>query len=190
MNARPVIIHEHASSAPPHSFAGLFVALRHVDPVDIRGVVDMVRIARIDKKRIFFVGNGGSAAIASHMAADYLKTCGVAAMCFNDAAQITCIANDIGYDQVFAKPLLLHGRKGDLLFAISSSGRSRSITAAVEVAIMLGMKTVTLSGFDADNTLHHLGDVNFHIPSHHYGVVEVAHHAICHAILDEVVNAG
>lgn len=188
MNTESVFGREPPFKAGKQGFSGLFVALRNVAATDIRNAVDMVRTARHDKNRVFFIGNGGSAAIASHMAADYLKTCGVAAMCFNDAAQLTCIANDIGYEQVFAKPLLLHGHKGDLLFAISSSGRSRSITVATESALTLGMRTVTLSGFDADNPLRRLGDVNFHIPAHRYGVVEVAHHAICHLILDTVMN--
>lgn len=122
------------------------------------------------------------------MAADWLKAAGVAAMSFNEPALLTCIANDIGYDQVFAKPLLLHGKPGDVLFAISSSGQSHSITAAAEAALTLGMQIITLSGFDADNPLRRLGDVNFHVPSDRYGIVEVAHHAICHSILDAVMN--
>lgn len=139
--------------------------------------------------RIFFIGNGGSAAIASHMAADWLKNGNVAAQCFNDGALTTCLANDLGYDQVFAKPISLHGRKGDLLFAISSSGQSASVTNAVQAAYAIGLYVITLSGFSAENPLRQLGDVNFYVPSDRYGVVEVCHHAICHAILDAVINA-
>lgn len=189
MIPRPVIVRDEEAVAVSSLYAALFYALCSVDTTDHRRAVDLARRARQDRSRFFFVGNGGSAAIASHMAADWLKTAGVAAMNFNDPAQVTCIANDIGYDQVFAKPLLLHGKPGDVLFAISSSGRSRSITAAAEAAVMLRMRTVTLSGFDPDNPLRKLGDVNFHVPSDRYGIVEVAHHAICHSILDAVVAA-
>ena len=143
---------------------------------------------RTARNRVFFVGNGGSAGIASHMSADWLKAGGFAAMCFNDAASLTCLANDLGYRTVFAKPLEMHGRAGDLLFAISSSGQSMSITDAAVVANDLDMKVVTLSGFKPDNPLRSLGDINFYVPSERYGIVEVAHHAILHAILDRITD--
>lgn len=166
----------------------LIHVLNHIAPHLFRNAVELTQRARQDQQRFFFIGNGGSAAIASHMAADWLKAAGVAAMSFNEPAQLTCIANDLGYEYVFAKPLLLHGKPGDLLFALSSSGRSRSITYAAETALTLKMRVITLSGFDADNPLRKLGDVNFHVPSDRYGIVEVAHHAICHSILDAVIS--
>lgn len=172
------------------SFAALFDVLGHIEVETLQRAVTISLKAKWDKQRIFFIGNGGSAAIASHMAADWLKNGGVAAMCFNDSALTTCLANDLGYEHVFAKPLSYHGAPGDLLFAISSSGKSRSITNAVEVATAAKMKVITLSGFSLDNPLRQMGIVNFHIPSDRYGVVEVAHHAICHAILDAVIDAG
>jgi hypothetical protein len=90
-------------------FASLFFALSRARiSVDFRQAVELAQRARFERKRFFFIGNGGSAAIASHMSADWLKAAGVAAMSFNEAAQITCIANDLGYEYVFAKPLLLH----------------------------------------------------------------------------------
>lgn len=137
--------------------------------------------------RVFFIGNGGSAAIASHMAADWLKNGGFAALAFNDAAALTCIANDCGYENVFAVPLQQHGRVHDMLIAISSSGESDSIINAVTTARRFLMKTVTLSGFKPSNRLRTMGDINFHVPSEAYGVVEIAHLAICHAILDQVI---
>lgn len=146
--------------------------------------------AKHDGKTIYFIGNGGSAAIASHMAIDWLKNGNVAAQCFNDGASITCLANDYGYDRVFAVPLVRHGKEGDLLFAISSSGQSGSILNGMAAAKAGGMGTVTLSGFAPDNPLRELGDVNFYVPSDRYGIVEVCHHAICHSILDAVIDAG
>lgn len=147
-------------------------------------VVRLTNGAKDRAARIMFIGNGGSAGIASHMATDWLKNGGFAAMAFNDAAALTCIANDLGYDQVFALSVERHGREGDVLFAISSSGRSPSILNAVVAARRSHIKVVTLSGFDADNPLRKLGDLNFWIPDGHYGFVEIAHLALCHAILD------
>lgn len=134
--------------------------------------------------RVLFVGNGGSAAIASHMATDWLKNGGYAATCFNDASTLTCLGNDLGYDQVFALQIERHGRVGDLLFAISSSGKSRNILNAVTAANKVGTKVITLTGFSPDNPLRRMGNLNFWLPDYHYGFAEIGHLAICHAILD------
>jgi D-sedoheptulose 7-phosphate isomerase len=140
--------------------------------------------------KLVFIGNGGSAAIASHMATDFQKTGGMQALCFNDPASLTCISNDIGYDSVFRLPLKHHARVGDVLFAISSSGNSASIVKSVELATSLHMNVVTLSGFKDDNKIRGKGGVNFYVPSFSYGVVETVHMAILHSVLDEVVNAS
>src|ERR1700688_408956 len=77
--------------------------------------------------KLVFVGNGGSAAIASHMATDYSKNGDVRAMALNDTSMLTCLGNDLGYDRVFAKQIELYARADDLVVAISSSGRSANI---------------------------------------------------------------
>ena len=137
-----------------------------------------------DKSRIYFVGNGGSAAIASHMAIDWMKNGGFASTCFNDGISLTCLANDIGFEQVFALPLSRQARPGDLLIAISSSGKSTNILAAVAAARAAGATVLTLSGFSPDNPLRQKGDMNFYVPNTLYGFVELAHLCICHAVLD------
>lgn len=134
--------------------------------------------------KVMFVGNGGSAGIASHMAIDFLRNGGLTAMAFNDGAALTCLGNDLGYEQVFARQVVAHARSGDLLFAISSSGRSPNILRAVEAARERKARVVTLSGFSPDNPLRAMGDVNFYLASDQYGFVEVGHQALIHAILD------
>jgi D-sedoheptulose 7-phosphate isomerase len=134
--------------------------------------------------KIMFVGNGGSAGISSHMAIDFTKNGGMPAMCFNDGAALTCLGNDLGFEQVFAQQLRAHARQGDLLFAISSSGASQDILRAVAVARERGCAVITLSGFKAENPLRLLGDVNFYIGSSEYGLVEVTHSALIHAVVD------
>lgn len=136
------------------------------------------------KGRVMFVGNGGSAGIASHMTTDWLKNGGFSALCFNDASQLTCLGNDLGYDRIFSVPIEQHGREGDLLIAISSSGKSANILASVAAARRISANVITLSGFEADNPLRRQGDINFWLPDGHYGFVEIGHLAICHAILD------
>ena len=139
--------------------------------------------------RLFFIGNGGSAAIAAHMAADWQKAAKIPAICFNDAAAVTALANDIGYESVFAEQLKMHAKAGDILVAISSSGQSPNICEAVEVAVDVGLTVITLSGFRGDNPLRCMGRVNFYVPSDRYGVVETAHLAILHSLLDASVDA-
>lgn len=134
--------------------------------------------------RIYFVGNGGSAGIASHMAIDWMKNGGYASTCFNDGASLTCLTNDVGFENVFALPLSRQTRPGDLLIAISSSGKSANIIAAVKAARAAGATVLTLSGFSPDNPLRRLGDMNFYVPNNLYGFVEIAHLCICHALLD------
>jgi D-sedoheptulose 7-phosphate isomerase len=134
--------------------------------------------------KIIFVGNGGSAGIASHLAIDFSKNGGMRAQAFNDSSALTCLGNDYGYEHVFAKQIEFHGRPGDLLVAISSSGRSPNILNAVTAARRLGCTVVTFSGFGEDNELRATGDVNLYVRSREYGFVEVVHLTLCHAILD------
>jgi D-sedoheptulose 7-phosphate isomerase len=134
--------------------------------------------------KIIFVGNGGSAGIASHLAIDFSKNGGMRALAFNDPAALTCLGNDLGYENVFSKQIDFHSRPGDLLIAISSSGRSPNILGAVKKARERNCQIVTYSGFTEDNDLRKTGDVNFYVRSREYGFVEVAHLALCHAVLD------
>jgi len=134
--------------------------------------------------KLIFIGNGGSAGIASHLAIDFSKNGNLRALAFNDPSALTCLGNDLGYENVFAKQLEFHARPGDLLIAISSSGRSPNILAAVKTARSRDCKVATFSGFTEDNDLRRQGDVNFFVRSREYGFVEVAHLALCHAVLD------
>lgn len=134
--------------------------------------------------RIFFVGNGGSAGICSHMATDCSKNGGIRSSALNDGSVLTCLGNDYGYEHVFAKQLEWHARKGDVVVAISSSGKSANILNAADVARRKGCKLFTYSGFSADNPLRKRGDVNVFVDSPEYGFVEVGHLAIMHGVLD------
>lgn len=140
--------------------------------------------AAVAGNKQMFIGNGGSAAIASHMAIDFSKNAGLPAVCFNDAAALTCLGNDFGYDEVFAQQIRFHALRGDVLFAISSSGTSKSILNAVEAGAERGCRTITLSGFSSGNPLRRMGEVNFHVEVAQYGIVEVAHTALIHAVVE------
>jgi len=158
------------------------------EPADYAGAAtDLMAAARrvhAAGNKLIFVGNGGSAAIASHMATDYSKNGDVRAMALNDASMLTCLGNDLGYDRVFAKQIELHARAGDLVIAISSSGRSANILNAVDAATAAGCTVATLSGFTPDNPLRRKGQWNFYVASDRYGFVEIGHLTIRHAVLD------
>jgi len=142
------------------------------------------RAAHAAGNKLIFVGNGGSAAIASHMATDYSKNGGVRSLALNDGSMLTCLGNDLGFDRVFAKQIELHARAGDLMIAISSSGRSPNILNAVDAAEAAGCTIASMSGFTPDNPLRRRGAWNFYVASDRYGFVEIGHLTICHAILD------
>lgn len=134
--------------------------------------------------RLFLIGNGGSAGICSHLAVDFSKNGGIRALALNDSAVLTCLGNDYGYEHVFAKQLEWHAAAGDILVAISSSGRSANILNGVKAARGRGCAVYTLSGFGADNPLRKTGDINFYLADQSYGIVEIGHLTILHMALD------
>jgi len=156
----------------------------------IRQIVDMLHDVRDRGGKNIFIGNGGSAAIASHMAIDYSKNGRLPSMAFNDGASLTCLGNDLGYENVFAEQLKLFAKPEDQLFAISSSGASANILAAVDQARCSGCQVITLSGFRPNNPLRSSGDLNWYVRSPEYGFVEISHLVICHAILDIEMGWG
>ena len=155
----------------------------------IRLATDLVRGQTATGRKVIFVGNGGSAAIASHQAVDYWKNGGMRAVSFNDGALLTCVGNDFGFPHVFEKPVAMFADAGDVLMAISSSGQSEDILRAVTAAESAGCRIVTLSGFEPGNALRGRGEVNFYVPSESYGYVEITHLAICHCIVDAIIES-
>ncbi len=139
--------------------------------------------------KLYFIGNGASAAIASHQAIDYWKAAGIPSMCFNDAALLTCISNDYGYEHVFEKPVEMFLHQYDTLICISSSGNSENILRAFDAAKSKKASCITLTGFDANNQLRlKNGEWNYYVSSPFYGHVEVTHHSILHCILDTIIK--
>jgi len=172
------------------SFIDLRVALQHLE-VERHGwqtVQTFITLHGLGKARLFFIGNGGSASIASHMATDWQKNGKFATFGPGDCSLMSCYGNDFGFDHVYSEQIERHGQLGDVLFAVSSSGMSENILRAADLAKRKMMNVVTLSGFGADNVLRSKGQVNFWVPSNQYGTVEIAHLAVLHSMLDEVMT--
>jgi D-sedoheptulose 7-phosphate isomerase len=153
-------------------------------------VSDLVKDVAIKGKKIIVVGNGGSAAMASHIAVDFTKAARVRAVNFNEADLITCFANDYGYEQWVVEALNAYADSGDLVILISSSGKSPNIVNGAIQAKKMGLKVVTLSGFGIDNPLRKLGDIEFWADSADYNVVEMSHHIWLLAIVDYFIEAN
>lgn len=145
---------------------------------------DMLEAIGDFDRKVMFIGNGGSAAIASHMAQDFTKIGGIRALSFNDGSLITCFANDFGFEKLFEKAIEFYAKKEDMVIAISSSGESADIINGVHAAKECGCSVITLTGFNAGNRLSLLGDMNVRVKSDVYGIVETAHALFLHAVLD------
>ncbi|MBT5087208.1 MAG: SIS domain-containing protein, partial [Deltaproteobacteria bacterium] len=138
--------------------------------------------------KIILVGNGGSAAMASHVAVDFTKATGIRAINFNEADLITCFANDYGYEHWVAKALEAYADSGDLAILISSSGKSLNIINGAEKAKKIGLSVITVSGFLPDNPLRKLGDLNLWVNNSEYNIVEMTHHIWLVAIIDYLIE--
>ena len=162
-----------------------------VDLVEHNKLVDIARLildAASHSKKTIFVGNGGSAAMASHLAVDFTKAAKIRAINFNEADLITCFANDYGYDQWVAEALNAYADKGDVVVVISSSGKSPNILNAAKRAKEIGASVVVLSGFSEGNPLRLLGDIELWVNSTSYNVIEMSHHIWLLAIVDYIVD--
>ncbi len=157
---------------------------------DIARAIQYIKEARSDKARVFFIGNGGSAATAMHFANDFQQTARLPAQALTDAAVLTCVTNDWGYGAVYTDQLAFHAHAGDILFALSGSGESPNILAAASVSKMRKLAVITLTGYKPTNSLRNIGDINFYVPHLHYGLVEQVHFTILHHIVDCVADAG
>jgi phosphoheptose isomerase len=137
---------------------------------------------------VFSCGNGGSAAIANHLQCDHSKAVRTATdlrpkvvSLSANVEILSAIANDVSYDDVFAYQLQSHAGPGDVLIAVSSSGRSPNIVRALSWARDHGLRTIALTGFDGGDA-RTVAEVSIHVDAMNYGIVEDLHQAIMHAL--------
>ena len=141
------------------------------------------------EKKILVFGNGGSAAIASHFTVDLTKNAKIRAINFNEADLITCLSNDYGYDKWVSKTIEFYMDKGDIVFFISSSGKSKNMLNAVKVARnKKARKIVSFTGFNRNNSLKKKSDVAFWVNSKAYNQVENIHQFWLLALVDLVIG--
>ena len=150
--------------------------------------VAMIKTTIKNERKLIIVGNGGSAAMASHVAVDLTKNAATRAINFNEADLLTCFANDYGYEHWVSQAFKFYADKGDLAILISSSGSSKNIINGANTAKELGLGIITFSGFNSDNPLRKCGDLNFFVDSKGYNIVEMSHHVWLLAIVDRIIG--
>jgi D-sedoheptulose 7-phosphate isomerase len=176
-------------------------ALSRLAVTDAEGVVldadaglsqwcDLALHVKTKTKTMFFIGNGASAMMASHMAVDSSKNGGLRSLAFNDAAFLTAVGNDLSYAESFSFPLRRFADPEDVLVTISSSGNSPNIIEAIAAAKEIGLRVVTLSGMNPQNRSRQLGDLNFYVPAKTYGLAESCHQVLLHCWLDRFMEPG
>ena len=139
-----------------------------------------------NKKKIVIVGNGGSAAIASHFSVDMTKVGGIRCINFNESDLLTCFSNDYGYENWVVNALKFYADRGDMVILISSSGKSKNIVNAAKYTKNNGLKLITFSGFSKNNSINKIGHINFHVHSKNYNHIENIHQFLLLTAVDFV----
>lgn len=168
----------------------LVILLSELDLTAVSAATNVLSSARERGSTVYIAGNGGSATTASHMVTDLmfgrglpepgLRVIGLA----DNQAVITATANDVSYDEVFARQLRRLARTGDILILVSASGNSPNVLRAAEVARELDVTVIGLTGFDGGR-LAEVSDVSVHVPSplDAYGPVEDVHLIVNHMLV-------
>ena len=163
-------------------------AAASIDGAKLQEAAQMLDAAFNQRTSVYVCGNGGSAAISNHFICDHLK--GVQTdttvlprviSLVSNMETVTAVANDISYDDVFVFQLATLAEPGDVLVTVSSSGDSENVVRAVQWAKDNGCKTISMTGFDGGRTAA-LADVNLHVESDNYGIIEDIHQSLMHII--------
>ena len=142
-----------------------------------------------NNKRLFIIGNGGSAAIAEHIATDLIKRCKVQAHTLSNNSLATALTNDYKHENGFLQWLKMYNfTENDFLIAISSSGKSENVLNAIQYAESIGSYTLSIFGMNGIKTTSNIDkNIYLHIPSDNYGVVELTTEIFLHGIVESLV---
>ena len=141
------------------------------------------------KNKIHIFGNGGSASIASHFSMDLTNNTDLKCYNYNDPSMITCFANDFGFENWIKRAIKKYGDKKNILILISSSGKSKNMLNAVKSAKKKKFsKVITLTGFNENNPLRKIGDINIFVNSKDYNHVENLHQIMLLTLVDMIKN--
>ena len=144
----------------------------------------------LSNNKVIFLGNGGSASIASHVSVDLTKNAKIRSINFNEADLITCFANDFGHENWMKEALRMYSDNDDIVVLISSSGKSKNIVNAAKWCAKTNLKFITLTGNNSNNPLKKINKrgINFWINSKAYNHIELAHLFILLSIVDLIIG--
>tara|TARA_Y100001970_G_scaffold201332_1_gene244996 strand:- start:935 stop:1483 length:549 start_codon:yes stop_codon:yes gene_type:complete len=162
----------------------IYDLLNNFDTSLIDKSIELILDCKKNNGKVYVVGNGGSSSIASHVSVDFAKIAKIPSNTFNNSNLITCFANDYGHDHWVKEAIKAYTNENDILILISSSGKSKNIVNAARYCKDNKISLITLSGFEADNPLSQLGNVNIYVPSNKYNFIEMVHHIILVSIVD------
>ena len=164
--------------------------LESINNKDLADCSNVFKKLQKNKKKLIFIGNGGSAAIASHISVDLSKNAKIISINFNEADLITCLSNDYGHENWMQAALNIYCDKGDIVVLISSSGRSLNILNAAKWCIKNKIKFITFSGNDNDNPLKKINTqgINFWVNSKAYNHIEGMHLLLLMSITDHIIG--
>ena len=152
----------------------------------IKGILKKLRET---KNKIYFFGNGASAAFANHMALDFSKNGNILARSLSDSALLSALSNDYSYENAMLEFLKIEGvTQDDLVITISSSGNSPNIISVLNYCKENNINSLALSGLKQDNKSIVLADYSIYVPMKTYGMVECIHQIFLHLILDQSMN--
>ena len=167
-------------------FEKLNSKILNVNDKQLFAAVQLILKTNQNKKKLMIFGNGGSAAIASHIAVDFTKAVRIRATNFNEADLITCLSNDFGYQNWVSKALEFYADKGDTIILISSSGTSSNIINGAKKANEMGLKVISFTGFKKDSEVSKNSNLNFWVDSNEYNIIEMAHHVWLVSLIDYI----
>ncbi len=163
--------------------------IKDIDIGMLNQAIEMIKLTSQNGGKTIIAGNGGSAAIASHVSVDLTKNAKLRAINFNEANLLTCLSNDYGYERWLEKAIDFYADSRDLIILISSGGTSKNIINGGRRAKNIGLKVITFSGFNSDNPLRQLGDINFWVDSKAYNIIEMTHSIWLLAIVDKIIGS-
>ncbi len=174
---------------------GLIKSIYHIKQIKTKSdaffdsINEYLHIIQKKKGRLFFFGNGASAAFSNHMALDWSKNGGILSLCLSDSAMLTALANDYDYDHCFLEFLKINmPTENDLIITTSSSGNSPNVVNVLSFCKNNNIKTLALSGLNLENKSMKIADYSLFVPLKTYGMVECIHQVFHHLILDKFMN--
>ena len=176
-------------------YENLKKSFEYIKTEDLKKVISILEnVYKNGKNKVMVCGNGGSAALANHFACDHQKILNkignlkpfVLSLSSNTSL-MTAISNDNNYKFVFSDQIKQIGKRSDILLAISSSGKSMNIINAINVAKKMSIKTISFTGFDGGKSKK-IADLNIHVKSSNYGIVESLHHTLMNLISQFLKN--